>query len=350
MAAPIERIVARWWAEHALDLGLSPTTLAVLLAILTRINSDGIAWPGRERIMREAGIRDKAAFYRAIKAARAAGLLVVKRRGRQMTNVYAQGPALSGQGDVLESRTSEQGDVRDNRTGDVRDNRTGDVRDNRTGDVRDNRTGDVRDNRTQTEQGERDKINGTRGTPTAAPVSMSWILDLWNETAAGTGLPTIETLTKSRKAAIKSRLSEHSEDDLRAVLEAPRKSKFLRGEAGGRKWSASFDWLIKASNFVKVLDGNYSDKPIRGPGSLASSAGSHDGAIQSFDPEDVRTFSDHPRWDSYCDFVLALPPGEASRFTEWRGFENKATPKDGAETIEPQPDHGKKGTNDALRI
>ena len=92
---PIERRLIRWWAEHALDLGLRPATLAVVMVVLTRINADGVAWPGRDRIMREAGIRSPRAFHRAIKEAVGAGLIVVERRGRMLSNLYWAGPALA---------------------------------------------------------------------------------------------------------------------------------------------------------------------------------------------------------------------------------------------------------------
>jgi hypothetical protein len=36
-------------------------------------------------------------------------------------------------------------------------------------------------------------------------------------------------------------------------------SSFLKGQ-NNRNWFASFDWLIKDANMVKVLDGNYTDK------------------------------------------------------------------------------------------
>ena len=62
------------------------------------MNSVGIAWPGRERIMRDAGIRGRKTFDRAMRQAREAGLLVVERLGRRLSNRYHIGPALAGDG------------------------------------------------------------------------------------------------------------------------------------------------------------------------------------------------------------------------------------------------------------
>ena len=42
------------------------------------------------------------------------------------------------------------------------------------------------------------------------------------------------------------------------MFENAEASSFLKGEDGG--WKASFDWLIKEANMLKVLEGNYADK------------------------------------------------------------------------------------------
>lgn len=36
-------------------------------------------------------------------------------------------------------------------------------------------------------------------------------------------------------------------------------SSFLRGQSKSN-WIITFDWLIRPNNFIKVLEGNYSDK------------------------------------------------------------------------------------------
>ena len=55
-------------------------------------------------------------------------------------------------------------------------------------------------------------------------------------------------------------------EDFKTLFEKAEASSFLKG-ANGRDWSANFDWLIKDSNMVKVLEGNYDDKqkkPVAG--------------------------------------------------------------------------------------
>ena len=70
--------------------------------------------------------------------------------------------------------------------------------------------------------------------------------------------PRIRSLSDARKKAIKARLKSYSLDDFKTVFENAEGSSFLKGVDGG--WKASFDWLIKESNMLKVLEGNYADK------------------------------------------------------------------------------------------
>ena len=48
-------------------------------------------------------------------------------------------------------------------------------------------------------------------------------------------------------------------EDIRTVFKKAQESSFLNGSTD--KWSgATFDWLIKEENIVKVLEGNYDNK------------------------------------------------------------------------------------------
>jgi len=96
-----------------------------------------------------------------------------------------------------------------------------------------------------------------RRTPTP---SLDWVAELWNETAAATGLAQVTKLTDPRKRAAAARLREFGEDALRQVLTAPLECPLLRGEVGDRGWKASLDWVLGPKNFPKVLEGNYRTK------------------------------------------------------------------------------------------
>lgn len=83
------------------------------------------------------------------------------------------------------------------------------------------------------------------------------IIDLYNEICVS--LPKVTKLSEARKKAIKARLKEYSEEDLRRLFIMAEQSDFLTGK-NNSNWNCSFDWLMKDSNIVKVLDGNYSNK------------------------------------------------------------------------------------------
>ena len=85
------------------------------------------------------------------------------------------------------------------------------------------------------------------------------IVDLYHSICKS--FPSVRSLSDARKKAIKARLKIYSIDDFRTVFENAEASSFLKGEDGG--WKASFDWLIKEGNMLKVLEGNYADKPKR---------------------------------------------------------------------------------------
>lgn len=73
-------------------------------------------------------------------------------------------------------------------------------------------------------------------------------------------LPKIEKLTEGRKQAIKDRLKDFSLDDIFEMFVQADNSDFLNGH-NNRGWTASFDWLMKGDNFVKVLEGTYQSSP-----------------------------------------------------------------------------------------
>ena len=73
--------------------------------------------------------------------------------------------------------------------------------------------------------------------------------------------PSIRAVSDTRKKAIQNLAKTYTIEDFRTVFENTERSSFLKGSDGG--WKASFDWLLKETNFLKVLEGNYADKPKR---------------------------------------------------------------------------------------
>lgn len=84
------------------------------------------------------------------------------------------------------------------------------------------------------------------------------IVDVYHHTCLS--YPKVRALSDARKKTIKARFNNgYTLEDFQEVFEKAEKSSFLKGK-NNRGWSATFDWLLKDSNFAKVLDGNYDDK------------------------------------------------------------------------------------------
>jgi DNA-binding Lrp family transcriptional regulator len=82
------------------------------------------------------------------------------------------------------------------------------------------------------------------------------IIDFFNETCVS--LPSVK-LTPKRRGNIRARIREHSIPEVYTMIENAAASTFLAGQ-NRRDWQATFDWLFRPNNFVKVLEGNYKDK------------------------------------------------------------------------------------------
>ena len=91
-------------------------------------------------------------------------------------------------------------------------------------------------------------------------VDCQQIADLYNSICIS--FPKLRSLSDSRRKAIKARLNTYSIEDFQTVFENAESSSFLKG-SNDRNWTATFDWLIKDTNMVKVLEGNYADKGKR---------------------------------------------------------------------------------------
>lgn len=81
------------------------------------------------------------------------------------------------------------------------------------------------------------------------------VIDRYNA-ICGKLLPKVTKATSQREKAINARLNDYDEQTIYTVFEKAVKSSFLTGD-NGNGWKASFDWLMKPNNFVKVLEGVY---------------------------------------------------------------------------------------------
>lgn len=66
-------------------------------------------------------------------------------------------------------------------------------------------------------------------------------------------------LSPKRQESIRARIREHGEDAFVEMVRKAALSEFLKGN-NKRGFQATFDWLIRPSNFQKTLEGNYDNR------------------------------------------------------------------------------------------
>jgi hypothetical protein len=83
------------------------------------------------------------------------------------------------------------------------------------------------------------------------------IIDLFNSTCKT--LPKVKARNKTRDKCIKSMFKALGSEKVKELFALVQSSDYLSGRNG--KWlNCSFDWVIKESNYIKVLEGNYNRK------------------------------------------------------------------------------------------
>ena len=109
----------------------------------------------------------------------------------------------------------------------------------------------------QTTTDEEDKKTNKEKKTKNAFMDYQAVVDLWNETVKD--LMPVTRLSDGRKKAIRARHADGGMALIKQVFEKVSDSDFLRGKTGN-PWQANFDWVMKANNWTKVIDGNYDNK------------------------------------------------------------------------------------------
>lgn len=73
--------------------------------------------------------------------------------------------------------------------------------------------------------------------------------------------PRVRGIDGKRRQLVSGRWTSYPDLEVfRQVFENAENSSFMKGQ-GRNGWTADFDWMMKPSNFQKVLEGNYNDRP-----------------------------------------------------------------------------------------
>lgn len=92
-------------------------------------------------------------------------------------------------------------------------------------------------------------------------------------------LPKVQLVNDTRKKAIKARIKDVGIEKVMEVIRMTSESSFLIGK-NDRNWSADFDWIMKPTNFTKILEGNYRNR-TNGHNQTTSSGSGNKGPVQA---------------------------------------------------------------------
>jgi hypothetical protein len=70
----------------------------------------------------------------------------------------------------------------------------------------------------------------------------------------------VKVLSDTRKGHIKARVKEFGMEKIIEVFKMAGESDFLNGRCG-KTWKANFEWILNSTNFIKIMEGNYINKP-----------------------------------------------------------------------------------------
>ena len=103
------------------------------------------------------------------------------------------------------------------------------------------------------------------------PCPFKKIMELYHQICVS--YPRIEDIEGERKKAVAARWRKYGDIAVfERVFRIAQASSFMKGE-NGRDWHADFDWMMRPSNIVKILEHKYDDKPTAPTGQPTGALG-----------------------------------------------------------------------------
>lgn len=94
-------------------------------------------------------------------------------------------------------------------------------------------------------------------------------------------LPEVKKLSDARKKRVLILEKQYGKESIQVAIEKTRDSAFLQG-SNKENWIASFDWIFKPANFLKILEDNYARKQnTRGSNSTTTDAEHKQSAVSA---------------------------------------------------------------------
>lgn len=95
--------------------------------------------------------------------------------------------------------------------------------------------------------------------PHAEAINYQGLIDFFNSETKGVFGHVRYPLSDKRKGMINARIKEYGKSSFAEMIRKAYASDFLRGQ-NKNNFKATFDWLIKPTNFEKVISGNYDNR------------------------------------------------------------------------------------------
>jgi len=103
--------------------------------------------------------------------------------------------------------------------------------------------------------------------PAGIPVVVRQVMDDFNRIC--TRMPAVNEAGSDRIEEVQARLMKYDRWKIVEIFRLAADSDYLNGK-NNKGWVASFDWLMKESNFTKVAEGNFNNRPSAVPPANAS--------------------------------------------------------------------------------
>lgn len=111
--------------------------------------------------------------------------------------------------------------------------------------------------------------------PHAEHIDYFELVKFFNEKTQGVFGNIRMPLSDKRKGMINARIKTYGKETFAKMIQIAYQSDFLKGQ-NKKGWTASFDWLIKPTNFEKVISGNYDNKNSRNDPAISNGARSRE--------------------------------------------------------------------------
>ena len=95
--------------------------------------------------------------------------------------------------------------------------------------------------------------------PTQERIDYKALINFFNDETEGVFGRVIYPISEKRKSSIRARINDFGKDGFAEMVRKATESDFLKGDSK-KGFVAKFDWMIRPSNFQKILEGNYDNK------------------------------------------------------------------------------------------